>query len=374
MKYNIDITELWRNDFGRINTPDGFQKIKQLVKKTKNCVAVLFDNGDIIECAVDHKFESYTGEWISAEDSLNMSFLTSKTPSSVIDIKHIGIRDVYDLEVGHKNHRYYSESISSHNTGKTSMCHTIIEETGADALFLNASLYPNIDILRSKIQGFVSTSSFDGNPKIVVLDEADFLNANSTQPALRGFIESFSKNARFILTCNYPQKIIEPLRNRLINVDFDDMANKNKAELIKATFLRSRAILEKEKIEYTTEDLKWIVRHFYPSSRLILNKIAEFTTNKVLTIDKDKIDTDSLNSTIIKNILNKNFEELRRNCTKLPDPSSLFLTLFENIDIFEQPLRPSVIMIIAKYQSYDSLVRDRLINVVAMGTEIIEIL
>ena len=259
-------------------------------------------------------------------------------------------------------------------TGKTSMCHTIIEETGADALFMNASLYPNIDILRSKIQGFVSTSSFDGNPKIVVLDEADFLNANSTQPALRGFIESFSKNARFILTCNYPMKIIEPLRNRLITIDFDDMTNKHKAELIKATFLRSASILKAEAIDYTSDDLKWIVKHFYPSSRLILNKIQEFTTNKKLVINKDEIDSDSLNQQIIKNIHNKDFESLRKNCARLPDPSSLFLTLYENIDDFAQALRPSVIIIIARYQSYDSQVRDRLINTVACATEIIEII
>ena len=259
-------------------------------------------------------------------------------------------------------------------TGKTSMCHTLIEETGADSLFLNASLYPNIDVLRSKIQGFVSTSSFDGNPKIVVLDEADFLNANSTQPALRGFIESFSKNARFILTCNYPTKIIEPLRNRLITVDFDDITNRHKPELIKAAFLRAKAILDNEDIEYTTEDLKWIVKHFYPSSRLILNKIQEFTTNKKLIINKDEIDSDSLNAQILADIHNKDFESMRRNVSKLPDPSSLIQTLYEGIDDFPQKLRPGIIIIIGKYQNYDSQVRDRLINVVALATEVIELL
>ena len=113
-------------------------------------------------------------------------------------------------------------------TGKTSLCHTLIAEIGADAIFINSRLYPNIDSLRNKIQGFVSTSSFDGRPKIVVLDEADFLNANSTQPALRGFIEQFSKNARFILTANYKTKLIEPIRNRLIDIDFDEMFVQNK--------------------------------------------------------------------------------------------------------------------------------------------------
>jgi len=199
-------------------------------------------------------------------------------------------------------------------------------------------------------------------------------NCNSTQPALRGFIESFSKNARFILTCNYPQKIIEPLRNRLINIDFDDMTNKHKSELIKGTFLRAKSILENEKIEYNQDDLKWIVKHFYPSSRAILNKIQEFTTNKILKINKDEIDSESLNNQILTDIMNKDFENLRKNCARLPDPSSLFLTLYDSIDDFPQKLRPGIIITIAKYQSYDSQVRDRLINTVALSTEIIEML
>ena len=176
MEYKIDITELWHKKFNEISTPDGIQLINHLVKKRKDCVAVLFDNGDIIECAKDHKFEEKSGEWVDANKSLGKSFITNGPHSKVLKIRSLGMQDVYDLEVAHENHRYYSENISSHNTGKTSLCHTLIQEIGADALFENASLYPNIDLLRAKIQGFVSTSSYDGNPKIVVLDEADFLN------------------------------------------------------------------------------------------------------------------------------------------------------------------------------------------------------
>ncbi len=255
-------------------------------------------------------------------------------------------------------------------TGKTSFCHTIIEELGADALFINASLESNIDLLRTKIQGFVSTASFDGNPKIIILDEADGLNANSTQPALRGFIEKFSKNARFILTANYPQKLIEPLRNRLMLIDFDDLMNKNKKELITATFLRSKAVLENEQIEYTGDDLKWLVKHYYPSNRLILNKMQQFTQGKKLHINKEEIDTDSLNVEIIKNILDKDFDKLRRNCAKMPDPSSIFETLYVAIDDFPQSLRPQIIIAIARVQSWDGLVRDRLINAVGLAVEI----
>jgi len=259
-------------------------------------------------------------------------------------------------------------------TGKTSLCHTLIKETGAEAMFLNASLYPNIDILRSKIQGFVSTSSFDGAPKIVILDEADFLNANSTQPALRGFIESFSKSARFILTCNLKNKLIEPLRNRLIDIDFDEMTQKDKPELIKLSALRAIEVLDNEKVTYNIDDVKWTIRHFYPSSRKILNILQQHSANKVLKINREELDADSLNDEIIKNILVKDFDSLRRNCQKLPDPGSIFLTLFDSIDQFPQHQRPQIIVCIAKYQSWDGQVRDRLINSVACGTEILEIL
>jgi len=258
-------------------------------------------------------------------------------------------------------------------TGKTSFAHTIISEMGADALFVNSSLESNIDLLRSKIQGFVSTSSFDGRAKIIILDEADFLNANSTQPALRGFIEQFSKNARFILTCNYPNKLIEPLRNRLMLIDFDEMMAKHKPELVKMTFLRNKAILDNEGIEYTKEDLIWLIKHYYPSNRLILNKIQQMTQDKKLLINKNDIDTDSLNNSIMKDIQNNDFDNLKKHIEQLPDPSSIFLTLYENIDNFAQPIRPEIIITIARYSSWDSQVRDRMINAVACCTEILTI-
>ncbi len=259
-------------------------------------------------------------------------------------------------------------------SGKSSLSHVLINETGADSMFLNVSLYPNIDTLRSKIQGFASTASFDGQPKIIVLDEFDGTNQNSFQPAFRGFVESFSKNVSFILTANFPSKIMEPIRNRMITIDFDDMSQKNKPELIKAGALRSMEILKNEDIKYNKDDLVWAIKHFYPSNRKIINTFQEFTSGGVLKINKDEVDTDTLNIDILKNIKDKNFDELRRNCARLPDPSSLFLTLFENIEDFDQTLRPNIIILIAKYQSFDSQVRDRLINIVALCVEIQELL
>lgn len=259
-------------------------------------------------------------------------------------------------------------------TGKTSLCHVIINEIGADALFVNASLESNIDTLRSKIQGFVSTASFDGNPKIVILDEADFLNANSTQPALRGFIEQFSKNARFILTCNYKNKLIEPLRNRLIDINFDDMTTQHKSELIKQTALRAIKILQNENIKYNKDDLVWVIKHYYPSSRRIVNALQERSASGELVIDKNAIDQDGLALEIINNISNQDFKSMRQNIAKLPDSSTIFNTLYDAVDDFPEGLQPRIIVTIAKYQAYDSQVRDRLINAVACAVEVMDIL
>ena len=259
-------------------------------------------------------------------------------------------------------------------TGKTSLCHVLINEIDADALFVNASLESNIDLLRSKIQGFVSTASFDNRPKIVVLDEADFLNANSTQPALRGFIEQFSKNARFILTCNYKNKLIEPLRNRLIDINFDDMAIKYKSTLKKETALRCIEILNNEGIDFKKPDLAWVINHFYPSNRKIINSLQEHSTSGTLVIDTNEKDHEALANKIFGNIMRQEFKVLRQNLAKLPDPSSIFSGLFDEIDMFPEGLQPRVIMTIAKYQAYDSQVRDRLINAVACCVEVMDLL
>jgi len=135
--------------------------------------------------------------------------------------------------------------------GKSTLAHVLINETGADSLFINISLNGNIDTLRGKIQGFVSTTGFENKHKIIVLDEFDGAS-QQLQKALRGFTEEFSKSARFILTANYKEKIIEPLLNRLQIFDFDKIfaSKENRKELLQQTFNRLRDILDNEEIEY----------------------------------------------------------------------------------------------------------------------------
>jgi DNA polymerase III delta prime subunit len=258
--------------------------------------------------------------------------------------------------------------------GKSSLAHVLINELDAEALFINASLYPNIDLLRNKIKGFASTSSFDGRAKIVVLDESDFLNANSTQPSLRGFIEEYSKNCRFVLTCNYKEKIIKPIQDRLINIDFDVMFNTHKVELIKQMFLRTKDIINNENISFTADDLKYLVKHYYPSSRAILNKVQEFSTptetGNVLVINKEAIDSDTLNDNLIIAVKNNNFNDMKQKIQQLQDPSSIFSLLYERIEDFEQDKRPAIILKIAQYAMWDSQVRDRMVNALACLVEV----
>jgi replication factor C small subunit len=256
--------------------------------------------------------------------------------------------------------------------GKTSLSHVIINELDAEALFINASLESNIDTLRNKILGFVSTSSFDNRPKIVVLDEADYLNANSTQPALRGFIEEFSKNARFILTANYKDKIIEALRDRLYEIDFDIIFNENK-ELIKDVYLRNKAILDNEGVSFKPEDLKHIIKKYFPSNRKIVMKLQQHTHNKVLNLHKESTDNENVLKDIIESILEKDFEGVRKTLPLMSDPSMIYTLLYENLDSFPIEKRPPVVLTIAKYQANDPLVRDKLVNAIACLTEIMQL-
>lgn len=199
-------------------------------------------------------------------------------------------------------------------------------------------------------------------------------NTSSTQPALRGFIEEFSKNCRFILTCNYKDKIIEPIQNRLIDIDFDLMFSTYKKELVKQMFFRTKNILSNEKIDYKVEDLKYLISHCYPSSRTILNKIQEFTTlsngHKELIVNKHNIDSEDINTALIEAIKSNNFNSIREICNKLIDPGSIFSVIYEHIDSFEQSKRPGIIIVTAKYSGLNSQVRDRLLNAVACAVEV----
>ena len=157
--------------------------------------------------------------------------------------------------------------------GKTTVARAICNELGLDYILINASESGNIDTLRTKIRQFASTISLQGGYKVVILDEADYLNAQSTQPALRGFIEEFSNNCRFILTCNFKNKIIEPLHSRCGVVEFNT-SKKDMVQLCGQFMQPAMSILKEEGVSVPTPDLvaELIMRHA-PDWRRILNEL-----------------------------------------------------------------------------------------------------
>ena len=236
---------------------------------------------------------------------------------------------------------------------------------------LKTARISNIEKIQDKKR--VIDITVDGNHNFVTKGNIVVHNCNSTQPALRGFIEKFSKSARFILTANYKDKIIEPLQNRLIDFDFDVIFKENPG-LIKNIYLMSQKILEDKDIEYDSQDLKYLVKNYYPSLRDVVNKIQQFTFTDKLVINKESLDSEGLIDKLINNVINNEFEDMRKNASLLTDPGILYTDMYTRLDNFPIEKRPPVLLCIAKYQSHDGLVRDRVVNAAACCTELMGII
>ena len=181
--------------------------------------------------------------------------------------------------------------------GKTTVAKALCNELGADSILINGSEERNIDTLRVKVKQFASTVSLtvDGGPKIIILDEADYLNPQSTQPALRGFIEEFSKNCRFIFTCNYKNRIIPPLHSRCSVVDFTIEANQ-KPQIAAQIFQRILQILTDEKVDYNEKVVVEVINKFFPDFRRMLNEIQKYSASgKIDSGILANLDDESLN-------------------------------------------------------------------------------
>jgi DNA polymerase III delta prime subunit len=181
--------------------------------------------------------------------------------------------------------------------GKTTVARALCNELGCDYILINGSEEGNIDTLRTKIKQFASSVSLQGGYKVVILDEADYLNPQSTQPALRGFIEEFSKNCRFILTCNFKNRIIEPLHSRCGVYEFNT-SKKSMIELCESFMDRCKTILDNEQVKYDTKPVAELIIKFAPDWRRVLNELQRYSVN-------GKID-----SGIVSNLQDKNFDDL----------------------------------------------------------------
>ena len=257
-------------------------------------------------------------------------------------------------------------------TGKTSVAKAICSDLDAESIVINCSEDGNIDTLRTKIRSFASSVSLNGNKKVVILDEFDYSNANSIQPALRGAIEEFANNCRFIITCNYKNRIIAPIHSRCTNIEFTIPSNE-KPGMAKKFLDRLKFILDNEGIKYEEEVLvKLILRHF-PDFRRVINEIQRYSVSGSIDVgilsDYDKIRIQDL----IDSMKDKNFTDARKWIVSNLDnsPPELFRKIYDSLsDTMSKTSVPDAILIIADYQYKSAFVADQEINFVACIVEL----
>lgn len=251
---------------------------------------------------------------------------------------------------------------STPGTGKSSMSKAILQDMDADSIFINASEDNGIDTLRGRIRDFASGISFTGQPKVVVLDESDNLS-NSAQDALRGFIESYSKNCRFILTGNTVSKVSEPILSRFMVYDFDDIYVKNQKELIKQIFERCCFILDNEQVAYDKEDLKPAILTMYPAVRDIIMKLQESVCTvdgvKTLQLESSVAEANSIYGNLIAAIKNKESTKFKALVAEIHNPSGFFKHIFKNINkIFHEDSIGTAIIMTHHFMSSNAFPRD----------------
>ena len=256
--------------------------------------------------------------------------------------------------------------------GKTTVAKAMLEEIGATYMMINGSEESGIDVLRTKIKNFASTVSLEGGRKYIILDEADYLNPQSTQPALRGFMEEFHKNCGFILTCNYKNRLIEPLHSRCSNIDFT-INNGDKVKLAEEFFQRILKILVLEDIKNEPKAVAELINKHFPDWRRVLNELQRYSA------------TGQIDAGILINISEKNIGELMaslkgKEFTNVRkwivgnldnDPIRIYRRVYDALyDYLSPSTIPHAVVILGDYQYKAAFVADQEINLLACLTEL----
>ena len=256
--------------------------------------------------------------------------------------------------------------------GKTSAAKAMLDEIGATNMMINGSEESGIDVLRTKIKNFASTVSLEGGRKYIILDEADYLNAQSTQPALRGFMEEFHKNCGFILTCNYKNRLIPPLHSRCSGIDFS-IPKSEKQTLASEFFKRVIEILDEESITYNKKVVAELINKYFPDWRRILNELQRYSVSG--TIDAGLlVNIAEINiRELMESMKRKEFTNVRKwvvdNLDN--DPSRMFRRIYDNLyDYVDDSSIPHIVIILGEYQYKTAFVADQEINLMACLTEI----
>lgn len=261
----------------------------------------------------------------------------------------------------------------SQGCGKTTIARALCNELNADYIVINGSDEGRlIDTLRTKIRNFASTVSLAGGPKVVILDEADYISAESVQPALRGFIEEFSSNCRFIFTCNYKNRIIPALHSRTTVIDFKILPVE-KPKLAQQMLLRCKNICEIENIQAEEKVLAELVMRFFPDFRRVLNEMQRYGVSGVIDSGLLSSLSEEKFTPLINMIKEKNWKGMRKWVGQNSDNdfSSLFRKVFNALEHeLEGQSIPAAVLIIADYQYKAAFSMDDEINFVACLTEL----
>ena len=255
--------------------------------------------------------------------------------------------------------------------GKTTVAKALCDEIGCDYLMINGSDESGIDTFRVKIKNYASSMSLGGGKKVIIIDEADYLNPNSTQPAMRAAMEEFAHNCTFIMTCNYKNRIIEPLHSRCAVIEFK-LRKEDKPKMAMAFMKRASEILNSEKIPFDKAVLAEVVKKHFPDYRRVLNELQRYSVS-------GKIDAGILSSVadvslneLVSSLKDQNFGAMRKWVADFgsDDPARVYRKIYDSLyDILDKSTIPNAVLILAKYQYQAAFVADQELNLTACLTE-----
>jgi len=256
--------------------------------------------------------------------------------------------------------------------GKTTVAKAMCNEIGCDYIVINGSDESGIDVFRTKIKNYASSMSLSGGRKVIIIDEADYLNPNSTQPALRNAIEEFAGNCSFIFTCNFKNRIIEPLHSRCAVIEFG-LKNGEKAKMAGSFFKRIQSVLQSEKVDYDDAVIAELVKKHFPDFRRIINEMQRYSQfGKIDSGILTSIADVSINE-LVTSLKDQNFSAMRKWVADFgsDDPAKIYRKIYDSLyDIMDKSTIPNAVLILAKYQYQAAFVADHEINTTACLTEI----
>jgi DNA polymerase III delta prime subunit len=255
--------------------------------------------------------------------------------------------------------------------GKTTIAKAMCNEIGCDYMVINGSDESGIDTFRTKIKHYASSMSLAGGRKVIIIDEADYLNPNSTQPALRNAIEEYASNCSFIFTCNFKNRIIDPLHSRCAVIEFN-LKNGEKDKMATQFFKRIQSVLQSENIEFDKAVIAELIKKHFPDFRRVLNELQRYSQFGAIDTGILAQIGDVPLKEIVKYVAEKDFGSIRKwVASNDMDSTTLFCKIYDMMyEVLKPQSIPQAVIILADYQYKSAFVADQEINTVACLTEL----